>query len=729
MVEKDPPNGQRIRFATFEVDLRAGEVRKSGIKLKLSGQPLQVLTILLERPGEVVTREDLQKRLWPDTFVDVDHNLNTAINKIREALGDSAESPRFVETLPRRGYRFIAPVEGGFPVAVQDVEKAPPPKSKGRAIPLSYGLALLSIVIVAVGALAVWKLVSRTPGEPRVVRFTKLTNDGQAKKGQLATDGSRIYFNELLPNKRSLIAQVSVRGGEVVPLSVPFNLPQMLDLSKDGTELLVASGGGGWEVNGLSEHDERNSTWVQPVAGGSPRRVGAVMPGDPLFAEGPGMVVSPFTEDARFGADSTKILFASKHDIYSVDTNGSLPKKLLTAEGVPFAFRFSPDARVFRFTLFDYPTETATIFEANADGTGVRGLFPGCCGEWTPDGRFFIFASKVESRSDLWISPAQRSLSWRKQGASPTQLTTGPLNFRYPLPSKDGKEIFAIGDSRRAEVIRYDSRSGEFVPYLSGISAEGLAFTRDGQWVAYASYPEGTLWRSKVDGSERLQLTFPPMRVVMPRWSPDGKQIAFSALVPQAPWNIYRISSRGGTAHPILPSNQIQLDVDWSPDGNSLVFGSAIIPNTPIYIIDLRSRRVSILPDSNGFFSPHWSPDGRYMSATTIATDKLILFDFSTQKWTQVNDSQVGSSVGFPVWSHDGKYLYFKYYPAPDVPYRIVRLRLSDRKVENVAELGNVGRWTIGTHGQWFGLAPDDSPLFARDISTQEIYSLEMDWP
>jgi len=97
-----------VRFGTFEVDLQAGELRKNNRKLKLSGQPFQVLAILLERPGGVVTREELQKRLWPDTFVDVDHNLNTAINKIREVLGDSAETLRFVETLPRRGYRFIA---------------------------------------------------------------------------------------------------------------------------------------------------------------------------------------------------------------------------------------------------------------------------------------------------------------------------------------------------------------------------------------------------------------------------------------------------------------------------------------------------------------------------------------------------------------------------------------------------------------------------------------------
>src|SRR5712675_1399925 len=100
-----------LRFGDFEVDLRSGELRKAGVKLKFGGQPFQVLSILLEQPGDVVTREELQKRLWPDTFVDVDHNLNTAINKIREVLGDSAESPRFVETLPRRGYRFIGELE------------------------------------------------------------------------------------------------------------------------------------------------------------------------------------------------------------------------------------------------------------------------------------------------------------------------------------------------------------------------------------------------------------------------------------------------------------------------------------------------------------------------------------------------------------------------------------------------------------------------------------------
>src|SRR5438309_6581925 len=115
-----------VRFGAFEADLRTGELRKDGVKLKFSGQPFQVLAILLERPGEVVTREELQKRLWPDTFVDVERNLNTAVNKIREVLGDSAENTRFVETFPRRGYRFIAPLDnagnGAKPATIASAE-------------------------------------------------------------------------------------------------------------------------------------------------------------------------------------------------------------------------------------------------------------------------------------------------------------------------------------------------------------------------------------------------------------------------------------------------------------------------------------------------------------------------------------------------------------------------------------------------------------------------------
>jgi DNA-binding winged helix-turn-helix (wHTH) protein/Tol biopolymer transport system component len=696
-----------VRFGAFEIDLRTGELRKEGVKLKFSGQPFQVLAILLERPGDVVTREELQKRLWPDTFVDVERNLNTAVNKIREVLGDSADSPRFVETLPRRGYRFIAPVQSPLSKADQDPIEKPTDNAKEQRHRLRVRMALASAAVLVAGLLVFWIGSRRTPALPKVLRFTRLTSDGQRKIGPLVSDGVRVYFNEWLADGRLIIVQSSVKGGDVIPLSVPLNVPFVQDISRDGTELLVAN----------EEGPQGRSVWVQPIAGASPHRVGTI-----LTSWGPW---GPGLDHAAFAADATHIIYSQGNDVYSVSRDGSALRKIFSVGHLTKDFRYSPDSQVLRFSQFK-PFEKQTIMSASADGTRLHKLVDGGCGEWTPDGRYFIFSSAPFSlRSDLWALPETGEFRGQRQNDAPIQLTAGPLDFGFPLPAKHGSEVFAIGTAYRAEVVRYDKKRDEFVPFLSGISAEGLAFSSDGQWVAYTSYPDGDLWRSKVDGSEALQLTFPPMKAFMPRWSPDGRQIAFNATLPGGNFNIYVISSAGGTTEHLLPSDEGQLDVDWSPDGKSLVFGGTFDPKRSIYMIDLSSRRVSALPGSEGFFSPHWSPDARYISGTSLQSENLMLFDTATQSWTKPCDC----NVAYPMWSHDGKYIYFQHTTEPGKGYRIFRLRLGDRKIEPVADVSSIGRWTAGTVGQWFGLAPDDSPLVARDISTQEIYALEMQWP
>ncbi|HUI75335.1 MAG TPA: winged helix-turn-helix domain-containing protein [Candidatus Acidoferrum sp.] len=692
-----------MQFAAFEVDLQSGELRKSGLKIKLQEQPFQILALLLEHPGQVVSREEIRQKLWPaDTFVDFDHSLNSAVKKLRQALGDDAVNPRFVETLPRRGYRLIAPVALGIHAPREQVEALPSPESKIVGRYRYLGLGIVAVLTASLLALALWREVSRAPAIPKVLRYTALTNDDQAKAGPMATDGSRIYFNELLPEKGHLIAQVPITGGEVVPLSLPLKQPQVLDLSRDGTQLLVAN----------EEGAGPSSLWMQPVAGGSPRRVGSV-----------------FMHDARFRPDGASIIYGNERDVYSVNRDGSDPRKLFSVESVPFSFQFSPDGRLLRFTQFNYRVDTMEIMEAAADGTGLHKMLPACCGKWTSDGKFFVFQTRHEGRLNLWALPEAGSFPWRKKAPKPIQLTEGPLSFAEALLSKDGKQIFVIGESHRAEVIRYDSRSTQFVPYLSGISAEGLSFSPDGQRVTYTRYPDGTLWRSKVDGSERRQLTFPPLRALLPRWSPDGRQIAFNATLPDAgaTWNVYIIPSEGGTPQRILPSEQSQIDVNWSPDGNSLIFGTQSVPNMPIYSFDLRSERVSILPGSGGLFSPRWSPDGKHIAAiATEAPGVLMLFDCSTQKWTEL-----GAKGVYISWSRDGRYIYFQDWenPAQLRGERIVRLRLGTHQIENIVNLKNLGRLTTGTNMGWFGLAPDDSPLFARDISNSEIYALDVQWP
>jgi DNA-binding winged helix-turn-helix (wHTH) protein len=184
-----------VRFGAFEADVQTGELRKDGVKLKFSGQPFQLLVILLERPSEVVTREELQKRLWPDTFVDVERNLNTAVNKIREVLGDAAENPRFVETLPRRGYRFIGEVQAPVQPAVSEVavETIREPRNRGR---VKIGAGVLAISVIALALLIAnqwqWRHQPTEQAALTPVPFTSLS--GVASTPAFSPDGSRIAF-------------------------------------------------------------------------------------------------------------------------------------------------------------------------------------------------------------------------------------------------------------------------------------------------------------------------------------------------------------------------------------------------------------------------------------------------------------------------------------------------------------------------------------------------------
>jgi Tol biopolymer transport system component len=296
------------------------------------------------------------------------------------------------------------------------------------------------------------------------------------------------------------------------------------------------------------------------------------------------------------------------------------------------------------------------------------------------------------------------------------------MTLSATLPSKDGKKLFVVGALARGELARYDAKSTQFLPFLSGISADSVRFSKDRQRVAYVSFPEGTLWISKLDGSQRLQLSFPPLHAVLPSWSPDGKQIAFFDFTPGRTPKLYAVSVNGGTPRELIPEDhQGQLDPNWSPDGTRIVFGVApTIPGGAIRILDVGTRQISILPGSNGLFSPRWSPDGRYLAAMPFDSRNLMLFDFARQSWEEI----AGVSASFPNWSRTGEYLYFLH--LRDHPC-VMRVHIRDRRLERVADLTNFRQ--TGTFGVWMGLAPDDSPLLLRDTGTQEIYALDWETP
>jgi len=698
-------NSNVVRFGLFELDLQVRELRKSGIKIKLQDQPFQILAMLLERPGEIVTREALQRRLWPeDTFVDFDLSLNSAVKKLRQALADDSENPRYIETLYRRGYRFIGQVNGGAaaaePVAVSAtaapaqaaVSAEPvPAKSRGRNFRLLAWAFGGLLVLVGAGVWLMWP-----PAPPRIAGYTQITYDGLPKM-PIGTDGERLYLTEL-KGDQFVVAQVSVTGGETSILPTPFRNTTLEDIATDGSALLVGSFEG-TVTDAL--------LWSMPLPTGSPQRVGDIS-----------------TQGATWSRDRSEIAFGKGPDICVAKANGSQVRKLATVNGTAFGVRYSPDGGRLRFEVVDPGNGFSTIWEVHGNGSGLHALLPGWSrdlqpqeedsGSWTPDGKYYLFHSFRDGKRNLWALPEQKR--WFGMKAKPVQLTNGPLDFASPVASKDGKRIFAVGVQPRCELVSYDGRSA-FTSYLGGISAEGLTFSLDGQWIAYVSVPEGALWRSRVDGSQRLQLTDSSMAVGLPHWSPDGKQIVFMGRSGKTNWRAYVISSTGGATRELLPGAEAGFDPGWSPDGKSVIL--SLNQSGAIGIVDVQTQTFSPLPGAEQLFSPRWSPDGQYIAAITSDSLKLMLFDRASPQWSEL----ASMPMGYPSWSHDGKYIYFDTTLTDDPAF--FRIRIADRKLERLVGLKNLRRFW-GQFGPWTGLAPDDSLLLVKDTSSQEIYAL--DW-
>jgi len=270
-------------------------------------------------------------------------------------------------------------------------------------------------------------------------------------------------------------------------------------------------------------------------------------------------------------------------------------------------------------------------------------------------------------------------------------------------------------------LLRYDGASG-FRAFLGGLSASDLSFSADGQWVTYVSIPDRALWRSRVDGSERMQLTAPgTISVGLPRWSPDGKQIVFMGRKANTNWRACLISANGGNFEDLAPDAPAGIDPGWTPDGKSIVLSLNNLEATGrgIAILDLETRKARDLPGAEHFFSPRVSPNGKYIAAISRDETLLMLFDVTTQQWTEL----IRMPVGYPSWSHNGQYLYFDSFFSEDPG--LYRIRISDRKLERLANLIDIPRFW-GPLGEWAGLAPDDSLLITRDASNDEIYAI--DW-
>ena len=543
---------------------------------------------------------------------------------------------------------------------------------------------------------------------PRVSGYVRISDDGQPKTGgmlgAMVSDGSRLYLAEGSSHAPRL-ARISTEGGETSFVSTPLGQLEIQGISPNRSELLVTD----------FVHHLAWPLWILPLRNAPPHRVGNV-----------------FASAATWSPDGREIAYIKERELYRANADGTAARKIATLPGGAFWLRWSPDGQHLRFTLGNVINRVGalSLWEISSNGTRLRPLLHDwnkppaeCCGNWSPDGKYFVFQSTRDGKTEIWASRERHGLtSWLGNSKpEPVQLTGGQLNSVAPVFSPEGKKLYVIGQQHRGELQRYDSKSREWVPYLSGISAEFVEFSRDKQWITYVTFPDGILWRSRPDGSDRLQLTRPPMQAIVPSWSPDGRHIVFTALSPGMPSRAYIVSSTGGAVRPVFPEPHDHAIASWSADGTSILISYVYyVETTPpeLAIVHLATHNVERMPGTEDLWQAQWSPDGRYIAAKTTDGHAVMLFDSRTQKWMEV----ARSDVAYLRWSPDGQYVYFRRLGRH---IAFMRVRVADHKQEEVVSLKDLKN-TGYSGGFWVGLTPENEPLYLRDTGTQEIYAL--DW-
>jgi Tol biopolymer transport system component/DNA-binding winged helix-turn-helix (wHTH) protein len=627
---------ERARFDRFNVDLASGKLQRSGLNVAIQSQPFQVLRLLLIANGQVVSREQMRAALWPeDTFVDFEHSLNTAVRKLRQALEDSAETPKFVETLPKIGYRFLASVEwatdelinnqaerfvttaAGEEAAGSDTDSPAlladridlarePPTRLNPALVLSAGALLL----VAVSVLAVkwvpeesgyfsmlWRGKKHSESFPvRTVRL--FSGPGRIFPPNFSPDGKAIAFvwDGENPNRGDLYVQLV--GGEK---------PLRLTHTTSGFLCCAAWSPDGRQIAFGRCNDQGGAVFAVPTLGGPERKLT-----DVACTYGVGGLPE-WTPDGKHllltdlcGPDRKGIV------LFSIDTG---EKKCLSGPPVGsvgdiFA-RLSPDKKTVAFLraptdavndLYTVPLQGGTASQITSDRKTIFVFM------WSNDGRHIIFRSNRQGLGRIW----RASLS----GAPVEQETKYP---EVGSLSADGRVVYTQTVENwpttiwRADLLRAGGKVLSQKAVLSSANNnDSPQPSPDGTEVVFGSDPSGLggeIWKSNSDGSDPIPLTSLGGHAGTPRWSPDGKWIAFDYR-PGARSQIYVMDSVGHNLHQITTDNSNQVVPSWSRDGKSVYFASNRTGNYEVWCRDLETGRETQLTHHQGI-APVESYDGK----------------------------------------------------------------------------------------------------------------------
>ncbi|HVO56836.1 MAG TPA: winged helix-turn-helix domain-containing protein [Dongiaceae bacterium] len=726
------------RFGLYEADLEAGILKRHGIPLRLQEQPFRILGFLLERPGEIVSREELRNRLWPEgTFVEFDGSLNTALMKLRAALNDDPENPRFVETVPKKGYRFIAPVQvigGAGDLLGQEVsdavahvatiaavpsgravqEVSPHSDSAAREVRAPYrttaGIALFlaGCAVALVVALRFWP----SP-EPSVVKVTQLTHTGRvAPESRVVTDGARLYFISRDGGLWNLMT-TSIHGGSVEKLPAPFPNTSIFDVSPDRTQLLI----------GPYHHEGDDiPVWVWPAHGGVPHRLGDVT-----------------ASEASWSPNGAVIALTQGNRLLTTRRDGSGTAEIQKFMARPHSLVWSGDGSKIRFTLTNLDRATDEMWEINADGSGLRRILPNVSSElhdtsgaWSSDERYFLFTAGSDSRLQPVMDSVSNVWALRERGGlfsrgrrSTSELTHGPVSYRNLTGTGDSDRFFALGTHPEYQVIRVEPGTEKSSIILPDAGATDVDVTPDGEWLVYTLRENGALWKSRRSGKERAELTAIPPGAIAPQWSPDGKEVLFTAFFLGKKPQIFVVSSSGGTPRAILPANTAGSSAsgDWSHDGAQILFEYSERNVSDLRILDRAAGKIVSIPGSEGMVQARWSPDGRYIAALNSRTRQLMLYSVKDQSWSVL--AETNSAQGMR-WSADSNFVYYQEMSDPE--QSVYRVRLGHGAPERVLGFASLLA-SMASQCHFTGVAPDGAVYATVDRGGTDLYSLDLKLP
>jgi Tol biopolymer transport system component/DNA-binding winged helix-turn-helix (wHTH) protein len=704
------------RFGVFELDLRAGELRRSGLRVKLQEQPFQVLALLLERPGEIVTRDDLRNRLWPaDTFVDFDHSLNAAIKRLRDALGDSAENPTFVETVARRGYRFLAPVStplanGNGSSASSSATATSPVESTrrptGRIHLWWIAAAAPAVLLVLFGIKLGLSLAQTHSAAPvRVSQLTANPADDRVRAAAISRDGKYIAFSD---ETGFYLRQIDT--GETHPIPLPSGvLSESVSWFPDSAHLIVA-------LTGLAQSP---SLWEISTLGGSPRKVQD-------NARSP--TVSPDGKEIAFITGQRM-----RNQIWLMAADGEQPHKLVGEQGDFFgSLAWSPDGTrigYIRGRLSNAFGVSGSIEFVNLRNRQVNSLlnldsagwFSAMSGPlaWAQDGRLIYALAEPPPRqldSNLWsvsVDPGGHA------SGTPLRLT----NDHGSVSS-----ISISGDSKRIVYLKGLPQPDVYVARLDGSALVGepvrltlddrqdlpFDWTPDNSSVLFISDRTGifSIYRQAIDQTVPELLVGGNYPVLTARLSPDSTQLLY-LVYPSWTDNVSSISLMrmplaGGAPQQILQARwisnqqcarapateclysvetdgkftiysfdplkgsgpqvyQIKDDLpqsyNWSisPDGTTLAIAKGKVGEEEprIHLISLRSRTEKWLPleSLGGVGAIDWAADSKSLWASSVGDEENALLNIDLQGNARTVWRPKKKSIYWAIPSRDGRYL------------------------------------------------------------------------